>query len=45
MTTDERAELIRLRNRVAELERKEIEDYTAPALADWKRTKEEKGWK
>lgn len=45
MTTQERDELTRLRKRLPELERKDIEAYTAPALAQWKETKAEKGWK
>ena len=45
MTTDERAELVRLRNKVKELERKEIETDLAPALARWKQTQAEKEWK
>lgn len=45
MTAQEQIELTRLKKRIIELDRKEIEAYTAPALAQWKETKAEKGWK
>ncbi len=45
MTDQERDKLARIRKRLPELEKKEIEADTAKELASWKRIQKQTGWK